>query len=148
MVKKLIVVIALAFTLALAQPVGEARAATNTAPIAASIPTAYIQFTQAELYGPDLIPLAGTQALPSNWWGWTMCVTSVAAFAAANYAIGMRVAALVKKFGSVRAAVRRAQYLFARMSRVNKRLAVAQFLGAIAAELFGVDTIVDKCFSN
>ena len=143
MVKRLIVVMALAFTLALASPVGEARAASNPAYTATPI-----SFSYDQLYGPDLLPMSSTQALPNNWWGWTMCVTSVAAFAAANAAIGLRLASLVKKFGSIRAAIRRAQALYGRMSKIGKRMAIAQMLGAITAELFGVDTIVDKCFSN
>lgn len=149
MIKKLIVVMALAFTLSLAQPVGEARAATNTAVAFTPRPTQVDYYSYTQLYGPDLLyGLEVAQALPGSWWGWTKCVGSVMVWGGTNALVGLKVAAMIKKAGSIRAAIMRIQRVVTMTKPALKRTAILTAIVGIGGDILGLDAVIGACFSN
>lgn len=84
---------------------------------------------------------------PDGWWGWTVCVSTVILWAGTNAFAAAKVAALIRKAGSIRAAVEKAQRAVALASRAQKARAVASALLGVAGEVVGVGGIVDACFS-
>ena len=85
-------------------------------------------------------------ARPDGWWGWTQCVGAVAVWGASNAFAAAKVASMVKRFGSIRAAIAKAQALIRLASPSKKRWAIVAALGAIGTEIAGVGSIVDSCF--
>ena len=143
MFKKTVLVLILVSTLAMAGPSGEAQAATNTATqvqVQQAAQAALATQVQAELDALEL-------ARPAGWWGWTMCLTSVAAFAASNGFAAYKVAKLVKAAGSIRAAVAKQQARISKLSKARKQVEVRRMFLGVIAEIFAVDAIVDNCFN-
>lgn len=111
--------------------------------VALVVPTAIAEPAAAEPVKVVQVDLAQ----PDGWWGWTTCLASVAVWTGANALAAVRVAALVKKAGSVKAAIQRVQRAVARTPRAKKRLAVIAAISAVAADILGLDAVIDKCFN-
>lgn len=143
MVKKLFVIMAFTFALVMGGPIAEAQAATNTATyiqVQESVQTKLMIQIKAEM---DQLQLAR----PAGWWGWTQCLASVAVWVGTNATLGLKVASLVKKAGSIKIAIQKAMTRINRLSKDKKKLAVATLFTAVGAEILGIGGIVAFCFS-
>ena len=87
------------------------------------------------------------RAQPDGWWGWTTCLASVAVWTGANALAAAKVAALVKRAGSIKRAIQRIQAAVARTPPAKRRLAVIAAISAVAADILGLDAVIDKCFN-
>ena len=143
MVKKVLLIMAFAFTFAMASPVGEAQATTNMVTQIQAQKAA-----QAKVMVQIKAEMAQLQlARPAGWWGWAQCLGAVAVWVGTNVAIGLKVAALVKKAGSIRSAVQKAMVRIKKLPAAKKKLEVAKLFVAVGGEVLGMGAIVQYCFS-
>ena len=143
MIKKLIVVMALAFTLAMAQPVGEARAATNTA-----VAVQAQQAAQAALMVQIQDELDQLRlAEPAGFWGWAQCLGAVAAVVGGSAIVAAKVAVLVKKAGSIMKVIAKAKTRIDRLPKAKRLGEYGQVLRTIGLEVLGVTAIYYACFN-
>ena len=140
MIKKIIVVMALAFTLAMASPAGEARAATNTA--------TYAQVAQAKLIASielELEQLALAQ--PAGFWGWAQCLGAVAAVVGGSAVVAAKIAVVVKKAGSIKRVIVKAKARIDKLPWNKKAGEYGSVLRSIGLEVLGVTAIYYACFT-
>ena len=94
-----------------------------------------------------LLSLEGAdRAQPAGWWGWTQCLGTVAAWAASNAFIAAKIATLVKKAGSLRRAIQKAQAKVGQYPKSKKRWTAIALIGGVGTEISGVGAVVAACF--
>jgi hypothetical protein len=84
---------------------------------------------------------------PNGIWGWIVCIGAVTVWAASNTLAALKVAQLVRRFGSIRRTIEIALRAFNAATKTNKFKAVVGALGAVGAELLGVEGIRQACFT-
>ena len=84
---------------------------------------------------------------PRGFWGWVACVGAVAATVAYNSNLALKVARVVRRFGSIKRTMQIAYRAYKQARGAAKRDAVIAAIGNVGAELLGIYEIKDKCFS-
>lgn len=115
-----------------------------------AVPTSFridgdVLYQSVDLTATDAYPVI---ADPSDLWGWTACIGVVLAEVAGNAAVASKFAKLVTRFGSIQRTVEIMLRAWRASTSASKRRdAVIQAVGALAAEIIGVNAIKDACFS-
>ena len=84
---------------------------------------------------------------PSTVWGWTVCVATVATVLAGNATLALKVLTVVKRFGTLKKTLQIAYKAYKQAAAGKKVEAIKNAIGAVGAELFGINSIKSKCFN-
>lgn len=85
---------------------------------------------------------------PSDLWGWAGCIGTVLAEVAGNALVAAKFAKLVTRFGTIQRTVEIMVRAWRASTDANKRVqAVVTAVGGLGAEILGVTSIKNACFS-
>lgn len=142
MLKRAVAVMILALAIALVAPVGSAQSAISTQA------SAQAQADAVLAYGPYLAntPSGADHALPSGIWGWNVCIAAAVVWIGGNALVAAKFIGLVRKAGSIKAAISEIQAKAARLPKAQRRAAITGSMVAVGTDVLGLDTVIDKCF--
>ncbi|MDI6103850.1 hypothetical protein QLQ12_35070 [Actinoplanes sp. NEAU-A12] len=84
---------------------------------------------------------------PEGFWGWSKCVGVVTTTIASNTLLVLKVARVVKRFGSLKKTMQIAYKAYKQAPKGKKEEAITKAIGAVGAELFGIGSIRTACFT-
>ena len=159
MVKKLLLIMAFTFALAMAGPVGEARATTNTAEAIQVVQAheiaqaqAVVAYIEATLAMGKPLSITSEQlavlARPAGFWGWAKCIASVVVLVGGTGWVAIRLSMWIRKAGSIKRAIMSAQAKINRMPKYKQKAEAFKVLRDVGLEALGIIAVYDACFNS